>query len=73
MPYLHCPRCHRNAWLRAERAGDVACRSCGTTLTPAAGNETAFLAGAVRARLARESRLTAGPPRFVRDPQRLAE
>lgn len=67
MPYLHCPRCHRTAWVRAEADRGVSCRHCGTKLGPLAGEEARFLAGAVRERFARDARLTAGRRRFVRD------
>jgi len=65
MPYLHCPRCHRTAWLRAHSDRDLECRHCGTKL--AAGGDARFLTGAVRERFARDARLTAGRKRFVRD------
>ncbi len=67
MPYLHCPRCQRTAWLRTESAQEIACRHCGTTLGPMAGSDARFLASAVRERFARDARLTAGRRRFVRD------
>ena len=73
MPYLHCPRCHRTAWLRVEAAQHITCRHCGTTLDPPAGSDTRFLTGAVRERFARDARRGAGPPRFIRDPQRLPD
>jgi ribosomal protein S27E len=71
MPYLHCPRCHRTAWVRAGFDGEVECRQCGKALALLPGSEASYLAGAVRARFAREARLDAGRSRFVRDPQRL--
>ena len=75
MPYLHCPRCHRTAWVSAPTAGEVTCRRCGTALDPMLAGEARFLAGAVRERFKRDARLSAGRPRFVRDsgPHRLAE
>ena len=73
MPYLHCPRCHRTAWLRARADAEIACRHCGTTLNPMAADDARYLAGAVRERFARDARLNAGRPRFVRNPQRLAD
>ena len=69
MPYLHCPGCHRTAWLRAGSAQQIACRHCGTALDPMSVNEVRLLAGAVRERLARDARLNASRRRFVRDPQ----
>jgi hypothetical protein len=35
------------------------------------GSEARYLAGAVRARFARDARFETGRPRFVRDPQQL--
>ena len=67
MPYLHCPRCHRTAWLRADAREQLTCRHCGSTLDPMAGSDARFLTGAVRERFARDARLTAGHKRFVRD------
>jgi ribosomal protein S27E len=68
MPYLHCPRCQRTSWLRTSAEGGIACRHCGTTLNPIAGGDARFLTRAVRERFARDARLHAGRPRFVRDP-----
>ena len=73
MPYLHCPRCHRTAWVRARAEGRIACGHCGTTLDATTGGDARFLAGALRERLARDARRSDAPPRFVRDPQRLAD
>jgi ribosomal protein S27E len=73
MPYLHCTRCHRTAWVRERVAADIACRHCGTTLDALAGTDARLLATAVRERLARDARRNAGPPRFIRDPQRLPD
>ncbi len=67
MPYLHCPRCHRTAWTRAESEREISCRHCGTVLSPMAGSELRLLTGAVRERFARDARLNAGRKRFVRD------
>jgi ribosomal protein S27E len=73
MPYLHCRHCHRTAWVRERFAAEIACRHCGTTLDALTGGDARFLAGAVRERLARDARRSAGPPRFIRDPQRLPD
>ena len=73
MPYLHCPRCHRTAWLRTPAEGQLACRHCGSTLDPMAGGDARFLTGAVRERFARDARRSGGPPRFVRDRPRLPD
>ena len=67
MPYLHCPRCHRSAWLRADTEEAVACRHCGTTLSGMSHAELSALTGAVRERFARDARLNAGRKRFVRE------
>jgi transcription initiation factor TFIIIB Brf1 subunit/transcription initiation factor TFIIB len=67
MPYLHCPRCHRTAFVRASFDDEIACRRCGTALGPMHDSELRFLARAVRERLARDARLNAGRKRFVRD------
>jgi transcription initiation factor IIE alpha subunit len=73
LPYLHCPRCHRTAWLRANIDREVACRHCGTSLDAMASSDARYLAGAVRERFARDARLNAGRKRFIRDPRRLAD
>jgi ribosomal protein S27E len=73
MPYLHCPRCYRTAWVRARVDGQIACRRCGTTLDVMAGGDARFLAAAVRERLARDARRSDAPPRFIRDTQRLPD
>jgi ribosomal protein S27E len=73
MPYLHCPRCHRTAWVRSGRDGKVECRQCGTTLSLMPGSEAQYLAGAVRARFAREARDGTERARFIRDPQQLRD
>jgi transcription initiation factor IIE alpha subunit len=73
MPYLHCPRCHRRAWLRARPEQAIACRRCGTTLDPVTVDDVRLLAGAVRERFARDARLDARRARFIRDPQRAQE
>jgi hypothetical protein len=51
------------------------CRQCGTGLTLMPGSEARHLAGAVRERFARDARLGAQRPRFIRDPgpQRLTD
>jgi hypothetical protein len=67
MPYLHCPACHRTAWLRGEAGRDETCRRCGTALGPIADGEARYLARAVRERFARDARLNEGRPRFVRE------
>ena len=71
MPYLHCPDCHRTAWVRSRYEEGVQCRQCGTTLSLMPGSEARYLTGAIRQRFVRESRLDAERPRFTRDPQRL--
>jgi hypothetical protein len=71
MPYLHCPHCHRTAWVRAGFDGEVQCRQCDTPLALMPGSEARYLAGAVRARFARDARFETAQPRFVRDQQRL--
>ena len=73
MPYLHCPRCHRTAWVRERVTAEMACRHCGTALDALTGSDARFLAGAVRQRLARDARRTGGPPRFIRDSERLPD
>jgi hypothetical protein len=73
MPYLHCPRCHRTAWLRTPGERETACRHCGTTLDPMAGSDVRFITSAVRERFARDARRNSGPSRFVREPRRLAD
>jgi hypothetical protein len=67
MPYLHCSVCHRTAWLRGQPERDLTCRACGTALGPIADGEARDLARAVRERFARDVRVNAGSPRFVRD------
>ena len=67
MPYLHCPRCHRTAWLRATTDQEIECRHCGTTLNPTSASDVRLLTGAVRERFARDARLNVGRKRFVRD------
>jgi ribosomal protein L37AE/L43A len=67
LPYLHCPRCHRTAWLRADTEDELACRHCGTTLNGVTRAELDALTGAVRARFARDARLNAGRKRFIRE------
>jgi ribosomal protein S27E len=73
LPYLHCPRCHRTAWVRAHQEADVPCRHCGTALAPMSGSDVRLLTVAVRERFARDARLNAGRPRFIRDPQQLPD
>jgi ribosomal protein L37AE/L43A len=74
MPYLHCPRCHRTAWMRSRKSEDaIACHHCGTTLTVVTADETAFLTGAVRERFARDVRRSGARPRFLRDAPPLTE
>jgi hypothetical protein len=67
VPYLHCPRCQRTAWLRTETGREVTCRDCGTAVHRMAGSDVRYLAGAVRERFERDARLNAGRRRFVRD------
>ena len=76
MPYLHCPSCHRAAWLRQAAGPGARCRRCDTRLTAVlSGGSDALLTAAVRARFARDARHEGGHRRFVRDsgPHRLAE
>ena len=75
MPHLHCPRCHRTAWVRAYGEQPVRCRGCGSALGVLAGAD-ARLTTAVRERFARDALRDAGRQRFVRDsgpPHRLSE
>ena len=65
MPYLHCPICHRTAWLSNVPREPVACRRCGAALDPVSAGDARFLAGAVRDLRARE-------PRFGRAARRTA-
>ena len=67
MPYLHCPRCQRTAWVRSEAERGISCRHCGSKLSSLTGGEARFLAGAVRERFARDARLNAGRKRFIRE------
>jgi hypothetical protein len=48
MPYLHCPHCHRTAWLSAPPSAAVECRRCGTALDPLGAHDARFLTAAVR-------------------------
>jgi hypothetical protein len=45
----------------------LVCRHCETALAPMPAGRARLLAGAVRRRFERDSRLDAGRPRFVRD------
>jgi ribosomal protein S27E len=75
MPYLHCPRCRRTAWLHSTAAPGMRCQNCDSVMSPMPSGEARFLAAAVRERFARDAQLDAGRPRFVRDsgPHRVAE
>jgi ribosomal protein L37AE/L43A len=73
MPYLHCPDCHRTAWVRAGSAQQIACRHCGAAVNPMSVNEDRRLVGAVRERFARDARLNAGRRRFIRDPRQTSD
>jgi len=66
MPYLHCPRCHRTAWVRAESAKPLDCRRCGHELDLSTAGDVRYLTSAVREHLAREARMDATARRFVR-------
>ena len=70
MPYLHCPRCHRTAWVR-KLAGDgidvPELRHAASARS--ADGDAALLTTAVRERFARDARRDAGRERFVRDPR----
>jgi ribosomal protein S27E len=48
MPYLHCPHCHRTAWLSATPRTPVECRRCGAALDPMGAHDARFLTNAVR-------------------------
>jgi hypothetical protein len=67
MPYLQCPACHRTAWLRGEPGRDLTCRRCDTALGPLPDRDVRYLTRAVRERFARDARLNAGRPRFLRE------
>jgi hypothetical protein len=73
LPYLHCPRCHRTAWVRAYTDGELGCRHCRTALRPMSVSDARLLTAAVRERFARDARRNAGRPRFIRDPERLTD
>ena len=73
LPYLHCPRCDRTAWVRTHTDDDLGCRHCHTALRPMTGIDARLLTAAVRARFARDARRNTGPPRFIRDPERLPD
>jgi hypothetical protein len=66
MPYLHCPRCRRNAWLDAMAEPGRRCRHCHAAMTPMPDGQARFLVTAVRERFARDARLEPGRRRFVR-------
>jgi hypothetical protein len=66
MPYLHCPHCHRTAWLRAATTEATTCRGCGGPLDDLA-RDVQILTLAVRDRFARDAARTGGMRRFVRD------
>ena len=66
MPYLHCSRCRRTAWLDAAAEPGVRCRQCDAELTPMPDRQERLLVAAVRERFARDARLAAGRRRFVR-------
>ena len=68
MPYLHCPECHRTAWVRAERTHPVECRRCGRDLDLALAGDVDYLTSAVRERFQRDARSAADARRFVRPP-----
>jgi ribosomal protein S27E len=57
---MHCPHCHRNAWLSASPRVAVECRHCGTELEPVSAWDARFISS-----VAREMR--AGRGRFTRD------
>jgi hypothetical protein len=65
MPYLHCPHCHRTAWVRSTPTTAL-CRGCGEPLDDGIG-DVQLLAAAVRDRFARDAMRTADMRRFVRD------
>jgi hypothetical protein len=63
MPHLQCPRCDGTTWLRGDPERQPVCEHCGSALTPLPRR----LAAALRERSARDARLSADRPRFVRD------
>jgi ribosomal protein S27E len=65
MPYLHCPRCRKTAWLHATAEPGMRCRHCDTALAPMPDGQARLLVEAVRERFARDAR-PAAPRRFVR-------
>jgi hypothetical protein len=76
MAYLHCPSCHRSAWLGDAAPHGARCRRCDAALTAVVGAAAdPLLTAAVRARFGRDMRLDAGRGRFVRGsgPHRVAE
>jgi hypothetical protein len=67
MSYLHCPNCDRTAWLDTSTEPELLCRHCESVLAPMPAARARMLTAAVRRRFARDARLDAGRPRFVRD------
>jgi ribosomal protein S27E len=66
MPYLHCPGCHRTAWVRATSTGPIECRHCGRELELTPAGDVGYLTSAVREQFARDARASATMKRFVR-------
>jgi hypothetical protein len=65
--YLHCPSCHRTAWLGPAAEPRMACRDCGTTLGAVLSGEAPFLSVAVRELHARDAVYATQGRRFVRE------
>jgi hypothetical protein len=75
VPYLQCPDCRRIAWAATSEPAPE-CARCDVLLTPLPGVDGDLLAGAVRARFARDAGSDSSRPRFLRasdGPHRLAE
>ncbi len=66
MPYLHCPTCHRTAWVRKAAGEGLDCRGCGRSLSSLGESDARLLTTAVRERFARDARRDRDRPRFVR-------
>ena len=66
MPYLHCPHCHRTAWLLTTAEAGARCRHCDAALTPMPDGQARYLVSAVRERFARDAQLELTRRRFIR-------
>jgi ribosomal protein S27E len=60
VPHMHCPHCHRNAWLSMAPRAAVECRHCGTELEQVSAWDARLITGAAR-------EMRAGRGRFTRD------